>query len=179
MGPHLAGRSCSITVDAFEQSGNYYRFGLFPLTSIHLRSNSIDDLDANGNIDYVYIFSAIALFILLIACINFMNLSTARSANRAREVGIRKVLGSPRKYLVAQFLTESVIVTMAGAVLAVFLAWALLPLFNMLSGKELAVSRQLIWPAAAHLAGLSSLSSDVWPVLIPPFFCRPSNRSMS
>jgi putative ABC transport system permease protein len=142
MGPQLQG-ALHITVDAFEQSGNYYRFGLFPLTSIHLRSSCIDDLAANGNIDYVYIFSAIALFILLIACINFMNLSTARSANRAREVGIRKVLGSPRKYLVAQFLTESVIVTMAGAVLAVFLAWALLPVFNTLSGKELVVNSHL------------------------------------
>jgi putative ABC transport system permease protein len=142
MGPQLQG-ALHLSFDAFEQSGNYYRFGLFPLTSIHLRSNCIDDLAANGNIDYVYIFSAIALFILLIACINFMNLSTARSANRAREVGIRKVLGSPRKYLVAQFLTESVMVTMAGAVLAVFLAWALLPLFNTLSGKELTVSFHL------------------------------------
>ena len=152
MGPQLLD-VLHLTVDAFEKSGNYYRFGLFPLTSIHLRSNSIDDLAANGNIDYVYIFSAIALFILLIACINFMNLSTARSANRAREVGIRKVLGSPRKYLIAQFLTESVIVTMAGAVLAVFLAWALLPLFNTLSGKELAVSRHLFGQLLPILLG--------------------------
>jgi len=132
-----------ITFDAFEQSGNYYRFSLFPLTRIHLQSNSVDDLAPNGNIEYIYIFSAIALFILLIACINFMNLSTARSANRAREVGVRKVLGSPRKYLIAQFLTESVIVTMAGAALAVVVAWALLPLFNILSGKELTVNYHL------------------------------------
>lgn len=143
MGPQLQSTLHS-TFDAFERSGNYYRFGLFPLTSIHLRSNCIDDLAPNGSIDYVYIFSAIALFILLIACINFMNLSTARSANRSREVGIRKVLGSPRKYLMAQFLTESVIVTMAGAILAVCLAWELLPLFNALSGKELTVSYHLL-----------------------------------
>jgi len=143
MGPQLQS-ALHLSFDAFEQAGNYYRFGLFPLTSIHLRSNCVDDLAANGNIDYVYIFSAIALFILLIACINFMNLSTARSANRAREVGIRKVLGSLRKYLVAQFLTESVIVTLAGAALAVFLAWGLLPLFNTLSGKKLTVSDHLL-----------------------------------
>jgi putative ABC transport system permease protein len=143
MGPQLQG-ALHLTFDAFEQNGNYYRFVLFPLTSIHLRSTCLDDIAANGNIDYVYIFSAIALFILLIACINFMNLSTARSANRAREVGIRKVLGSPRKYLMAQFLTESVIVTMAGAVLALLLASILLPLFNMLSGKELKISVHLI-----------------------------------
>jgi len=142
MGPQLQG-AMHLSFDAFEQAGNYYRFGLFPLTRIHLESNCVDDLARNGNIDYVYIFSAIALFILLIACINFMNLSTARSANRAREVGVRKVLGSPRKYLIAQFLTESVIVTLGGAVLAVCIAWALLPLFNTLSGKELAVSDHL------------------------------------
>jgi putative ABC transport system permease protein len=142
MGPQLQD-VLHVTFDAFEQRGNYYRFSLFPLTRIHLESNSADDLAPNGNIEYVYIFSAIALFILLIACINFMNLSTARSANRAREVGVRKVLGSPRKYLIAQFLTESVMVTMAGAILAVVAAWALLPLFNILSGKELTVSAHL------------------------------------
>jgi putative ABC transport system permease protein len=132
-----------VTIDGFEKGGNYYHFCLFPLTKIHLLSNSVDDLAPNGNIEYIYIFSAIALFILLIACINFMNLSTARSANRAREVGVRKVLGSPRKYLVAQFLTESILVTLGGAVLALMLAWALLPLFNTLSGKELSVSYRL------------------------------------
>ena len=142
MGPQLQD-ALHLNFDAFEQAGNFYRFGLFPLTRIHLQSNCVDDLARNGNIDYVYIFSAIALFILLIACINFMNLSTARSANRAREVGVRKVLGSPRKYLIAQFLTESVIVTLGGAVLAVLIAWALLPLFNTLSGKELVVSYHL------------------------------------
>jgi putative ABC transport system permease protein len=142
MGPQLQD-VLHVSFDAFEQNGNYYRFSLFPLTRIHLESNCVDDLAPNGNIQYVYIFSAIALFILLIACINFMNLSTARSANRAREVGVRKVLGSPRKYLIAQFLTESVMVTLAGAVVAVFLAWALLPLFNDLSGKTLTVSPHL------------------------------------
>ncbi len=130
--------------DAFEKGGNYFRFSLTPLTDIHLRSNSQGELLPGGSITYVYIFSAIALFILVLACINFMNLSTARSANRAREVGVRKVLGSPRKYLIAQFLTESVMVTLAGAILAVLVAWMLLPLFNSISGKELVVSGRLI-----------------------------------
>jgi len=133
-----------LTFDAFEQRGNYYCFSLFPVTRIHLESNCMDELSPNGNIEYIFIFSAIALFILLIACINFMNLSTARSASRAREVGVRKVLGSPRKYLIAQFLTESVMVTLAGALLAVFIAVALLPLFNIVSGKELTVSNHLL-----------------------------------
>ncbi len=134
----------NISFDAFEQSGNYLRLSLIPLTKIHLESNLQAELGANGNIQYVYIFSAIALFILLIACINFMNLSTARSANRAREVGVRKVLGSPRKYLIAQFLTESILVTLAGAAIAVLAAWALLPVFNDLAGKQLAVNYQLV-----------------------------------
>ena len=104
----------------------------------------LDEFEPNGDIAYVYIFSAIAIFILLIACVNFMNLSTARSSNRAREVGVRKVLGSPRKYLIAQFLTESILVTLVGAIIAVFAAWAFLPLFNQISGKELAVTAQIL-----------------------------------
>ncbi|TWJ04887.1 putative ABC transport system permease protein [Mucilaginibacter frigoritolerans] len=128
----------------FEQGGNYIRINLIPVKKIHLYSNRVAEFDANGNIDYVYIFSAIAIFILLIACVNFMNLSTARSSNRAREVGVRKVLGSARKYLIAQFLTESIIVTLLGAVIAVFAAWALLPLFNQMSGKELIITPHIV-----------------------------------
>ncbi|WP_259068596.1 ABC transporter permease [Mucilaginibacter sp. X4EP1] len=135
---------------AFEKSGNYLRFTLIPLKNVHLQSAMLDELEPNGDIAYVYIFSAIAIFILLIACVNFMNLSTARSANRAREVGVRKVLGSPRKYLVAQFLTESIIVTLVGTIIAVFAAWSLLPFFNQLSGKELVVTPQILgWLAPA------------------------------
>jgi putative ABC transport system permease protein len=143
MGPQLQD-VLHVTFDGFEKGGNYYHFRLFPLTKIHLQSNSVDDLAPNGNIEYIYIFSAIALLILLIACINFMNLSTARSANRAREVGVRKVLGSLRKYLMAQFLTESILVTLGSATLALILAWALLPLFNTLSGKELTASYHMV-----------------------------------
>ncbi|MEO6851968.1 MAG: ABC transporter permease [Mucilaginibacter sp.] len=128
----------------FEKSGNFLKFSLMPLKDIHLRAAMLDELEANGDITYVYIFSAIAIFVLLIACVNFMNLSTARSANRAREVGVRKVLGSPRKYLVAQFLTESILVTLIGTTIAVFTAWAFLPFFNQISGKELTVTAQIL-----------------------------------
>jgi putative ABC transport system permease protein len=133
-----------LTFDAFEKSGNYFRLNITPLKDIHLKSNRVAELAANGNLQYVYIFSAIAIFILLIACVNFMNLSTARSTNRAREVGVRKVLGSPRKYLIAQFLTESIIVTLIGAIIGVFMAWAFLPLFNQMAGKELIVTPQIV-----------------------------------
>lgn len=133
-------------VAAFEKTGNYIRLNLTPLTEIHLHSNRQYELGANSSMDTVYIFSAIALFVLLIACINFMNLSTARSANRAREVGVRKVLGSSRQYLIAQFLSESLLVTLFATIIAVLAAWALLPLFNQVSGKELSISLQtLTW----------------------------------
>jgi len=130
--------------DDFEKNGNRFKMLLMPLKDIHLHSSKIAEMGQNGNIQYVYIFSAIALFILLIACVNFMNLSTARSAGRAREVGVRKVLGSPRKYLIYQFLTESVLVTFAAALIAVFTACALLPLFNQLAGKELTITPHLL-----------------------------------
>jgi len=133
---------------SFEKSGNYFHISLMPLKDIHLYSNRTYELGANSDISNVYIFSAVALFILLIACVNFVNLSTARSANRAREVGVRKVLGSSRKNLIIQFITESFIVTFIAAIIALLIAWILLPLFNQLSGKQLhitfALLRQLI-----------------------------------
>jgi putative ABC transport system permease protein len=119
------------------KSGSHFVYRLMPLTRIHLYSQKSYELEANGNINYVYTFSFIAVLILLIACVNFMNLSTARSANRAREVGIRKVAGSTRGYLIAQFLTESILLSLLSMVLALGLAVALLPLFNQLAGKQL------------------------------------------
>ena len=122
---------------------NHLRMKLTPLKDIHLRdADGQYPLANGGNIQYVYIFSLVAIFILLIACVNFMNLSTARSSNRAKEVGVRKVLGSARKYLVAQFLTESVLVTLTSAIIAVFLAWALLPVFNQTADKHLEITAQ-------------------------------------
>jgi putative ABC transport system permease protein len=138
--------------DQFEKGGGYFRINMTPLTEIHLRSNRVSELGRNGNIQYVYIFSIIAIFILLIACVNFMNLSTARSSNRAREVGVRKVLGSPRKYLILQFLSESVIVTFIATVISLVGAYALLPLFNDMAGKELAfTAHTFVWLAPALL----------------------------
>ncbi|MGZ3873484.1 MAG: ABC transporter permease, partial [Mucilaginibacter sp.] len=142
-GPQLAA-VLNLTFDKFEKAGNYIRMNLIPLKKIHLQSNIASELGANGNIQYVYIFSLIAIFILIIACVNFMNLSTARSSNRAREVGVRKVLGSPRKYLIAQFLTESILITLVATIIALLAAWALLPLFNHMAGKKLAITGQII-----------------------------------
>jgi putative ABC transport system permease protein len=122
-----------------KKSGNHFVYPVMPLTDIHLHSNKSYEFEANGNITYVYIFSLIAIFILLIACVNFMNLSTARSANRAKEVGIRKVAGSLRSNLITQFLIESVLTSFLSLVLAIGIAALLLPLFNQLAGKQMSV----------------------------------------
>jgi putative ABC transport system permease protein len=136
-----------------EKSGGYFHLNLTPLTDIHLKSNRQYELGTNSDSSYVYIFGAIALFVLLIACINFMNMSTARSANRAREVGVRKVLGSSRGYLIAQFLSESILLTIGAAIIAVLAAWALLPLFNQVAGKHLSITVQtLTWLLPALVA---------------------------
>ncbi|MEM8559653.1 MAG: FtsX-like permease family protein [Bacteroidota bacterium] len=116
------------------------RLYLQPLTDIHLRSALDFEMAPNSDIAYVYIFSAIAVFVLLIACINFMNLATARSAQRAKEVGMRKVLGAERSQLMSQFLGESILTTLAALVLAVPLILFLLPFLNELAGKSLSVN---------------------------------------
>jgi len=115
------------------------------LTDIHLTSHLDDEIEENGDIKRVYIFSAIALFILLIACINYMNLSTARSALRAKEIGIRKVIGAQRKEIIAQFLSESVLVTWMALILAAILTVVLIPFVNKLSGQFLSASSLLQW----------------------------------
>ncbi len=130
--------------EMFAQGGNYGYF-LQPLTKIHLHSHLSNEIEPNGDILYVYIFAAIAFFIIIIACINFMNLSTARSGNRAKEVGIRKTLGTLRNRLVGQFLTESVLYSLVAALLAVCIVILLMPSFNQLAGKAFSVE-SLIQP---------------------------------
>ncbi len=124
-------------LDDFKKTSGYVRASLTPLTDIHLHSNKTGEMDSNGNAEFVYIFSAIALLILLIACVNFMNLSTARSSNRAKEVGVRKVLGSLKKDLVEQFLTESLLMSVIALIFAVLITWLLLPYFNQLTEKDI------------------------------------------
>jgi putative ABC transport system permease protein len=142
-----------LNIDAgdFRSAGNYITCNLLPLTRIHLYSHVADELGSNGNIRYVYIFSVIAIFILLIACINFMNLSTARSANRAKEVGIRKVLGGLRIKLIIQFLVESLVACSLSFALAIAVAILVLPFFNELAGKQIQVSVLFSPPIAVGL----------------------------
>ncbi len=124
----------------FEKGGNRLEYSLIPLTDIHLHSSRGIEMGVNGNIQYVYIFTAAALFILLIACINFMNLSTARSAGRAKEVGMRKVLGTERNALIGQFLLESTVMVYFALIAALGLTWLSLPWFNTIAGKEMVMT---------------------------------------
>lgn len=137
MGPMMQ-EAMGVSFDDFTKE-NQLGFRIFPLTDIHLYSDnsSYSQLEQGGDIKYVYIFSAIALFMLLIACINFMNLSTATAVKRAKEVGIRKVLGSNKNQLIYQFLSESFIATLLAMLFAVILAVVSLPYYNELSEKEL------------------------------------------
>ena len=128
------------TFSQFQKNGNGYTYYLQPLKKIHLISNLENELKPNGSLRAVYIFGVVAVFILLIACINFINLSTARSTERAKEVGIRKTFGSEKKSLISQFLIESALLSTCSIVLAVLLAFLLLPFFNQVSGKHLQLS---------------------------------------
>jgi len=131
------------SMDEFRKAGNHLDYSLIPLTKIHLYSDYNFEITPPGNIQYVYIFGAVALFILLIACINFINLSTARSANRAKEVGIRKTLGTERKTLIAQFLVESMITVVIALLIAITITWLILPFFNSVAGKSIQVNELL------------------------------------
>jgi putative ABC transport system permease protein len=128
-----------ISIEDFFQSGGKWGYFIQPLTEIHLQSHYEFELEPNGDIAYVYIFSLIAIGILLIAGINFVNLATARSVNRAREVAIRKTVGSRRTQLIRQFLAETIITSFAAVVIALVIVQFALPAFNSITGKELAV----------------------------------------
>lgn len=110
---------------------------LQPLTSIHLRSRLENDIGINGDITYIYLFFGIALLTLIMACVNYINLSTARSVTRSKEVAVRKTLGADRRILILQFLGESVLCAITAGVLALFFTELVLPFYNNLTGKEL------------------------------------------
>jgi putative ABC transport system permease protein len=121
-------------------------YGLQPITSIHLHSDMVNEPEQLGSMSYIYILSAVAAFLLLIACINYMNLTTARSTRRAKEIGIRKVTGSSRWLLIAQFLVESILTALIACAISLLLFTVLLPTFNLLSGKLIEAS-SLLQPA--------------------------------
>jgi putative ABC transport system permease protein len=137
MGPQVS--QLGMTFEKFQESGNEIGLFIQPLTDIHLSSDfaGSSELEAGGNINSLYIFGAVAIFMLLIACINFMNLSTAGATKRSKEVGVKKVLGSQKNQLVHQFLIESFISTAVAMLLGVLIVTVCLSLFNQLSGKDL------------------------------------------
>lgn len=123
--------------DEKKESGLWYDFYLQPITDIHLHSNLAAEMAPNGNIRYVYLFSVIGGLVLLIACANYINLSTARSAKRAKELGVRKIIGAKRFQLIAQLFGESFIMTTLSSVLAINFVLMILPAFNELTTKQL------------------------------------------
>src|SRR5688572_20505867 len=125
------------TLANFKAQGNDIAFFTFPMLDIHLKSQLRDEFEPNSDIQYLFTFGSIALFITVLACINFMNLSTARSASRAKEVGIRKAVGAPYKRLMTQFLLESYLYILIAVVISLFFIVVLLPVFNLFTGKRL------------------------------------------
>ena len=142
---------------------------LQPITDIHLHSQMAGELEENGDIKYVYVFSGIALFVLLIASLNFMNLSTVRSLSRAKEVGLRKVVGAERQQLIKQFLGESVLVSFLALILSIIIVFFTIPVFNQLSGRTVQIN-----PVANYnyilllilLTGFVGILSGIYPASV-------------
>lgn len=151
---YIGGNFKDLFRDNLDQVPSMYKFHLQPLLKIHLHSHLEDEMEPNSNVAYIYIFSTVALFILLLACINFMNISTARSFYRAKEVGIRKVVGARRSELIKQFLGESYFLSFISLLFALVLVELFLPVFNSLSGKELSLSFFGNWTFLAAFIGI-------------------------
>lgn len=132
--------------EEFASSGYSFSYDLMPITDIHLYSDVQAEMEPQGSIKNIYIFTVIGVLILLIACINYMNLSTARSADRAREVGMRKVMGAFKKQLFYQFMGESVIITLLATAISIALVGAVLGSFNTFTGKALTIGHLLSYP---------------------------------
>lgn len=153
----------------WQARGDFWEYYLQPLSGIHLDSDINGEFEANGNRNYVYMFMVISIVILVIACFNFMNLSTARSSLRAREVGIRKVVGSTRTGLIWQFLGESVFMSFAACAIAIGLVYALLPGYRSLVGREITFDlfAMPLWiPGLIAFAALLGLVSGVYPAFV-------------
>ncbi len=144
-----------------------YAYSLQPLKAIHFYSADIEG-QSGGNLTYIYVFAVLAVFVLVIACINYMNLTTARFANRAREIGVRKTAGASRENLIKQFISEAFLVTIIALVIAVLLVQALLPYFNNFTHKKLTLGFNTdyrIWIGVGIVVIIASLMSGTYPAL--------------
>jgi putative ABC transport system permease protein len=153
VGPEVE-KFMGISLKEMQKQGGEYGYFSTKLTDIHLNATTVDNIEPAGNLMYIYFFGGIGIFIIVIACINFMNLSTARSAGRAKEVGLRKALGSLRGQMIGQFLAESIIYSAAAVVLALAVCYYLLPFFNLLSGKGLGMQ---LFATPLFIGGLVAL----------------------
>ncbi|MDB4999027.1 MAG: MacB-like core protein [Mucilaginibacter sp.] len=148
-------------------AGTKASFYLQPLTKIHLAPERLGDMAGHGNAQYVNIFFIIAILILVVACINFMNLATARSARRAKEIGLRKVAGAARGQLILQFLSESVFISFLSLLLALAIVYLFLPVFNDLANRKLVIdlSDAKLWLSLFGIALLTGIVSGSYPAL--------------
>lgn len=168
VGP-LVSQAMGIDLEQFEASGHSYGYRIQKMTDIHLHSDLRYEFEPNGNPLYVYVFLVAAIMILAIAVVNFMNLATARSSTRAREVGLRKVVGSRKSQLITQFITESVVLSFFSLVVAVVLVYLLLPEFNNLIGLKLTfdiLSHSWIIPLLILFAVLVGILAGSYPAFV-------------
>jgi putative ABC transport system permease protein len=157
----------NVTDEFYDQAiASGFGFRLQPLTDIHLKSRLRWELEANGNIEYVYIMAAAASLTLLIACINFMNLMTAKSAQRTKEIGVRKTLGAMRKQLTAQFLSESVIIALLSVGLAILLVEVSLPIYNALTGHHFKLYYLESVPILLGIGLATGILAGIYPALV-------------
>lgn len=156
-----------ITEQQFLDSGNYLNYSTIPLGDIHLYSGRNPEFSAVGSINNVYILGAIACILLVLASVNFMNLTTAHSLKRAKEIGIRKTLGSQKSGLIAQFLTESGLMALGSLILALLLATLAMPFYNQLSGRELSIpfASPIFWLLLLLATLVLGLFSGSYPAL--------------
>ena len=154
-----------ITEEQFLAAGNFFKFSTINLKDIHLHSNRHTEMSANGSIQNVYILSFIAVFLIILASVNFMNLSTAHSLKRAKEVGIRKTLGSKKIELIGQFLTESVLISLISLLFAVLIAALVMPFFNELADKEISIpiANPVFWLILVFSGLLLGFLSGIYP----------------
>lgn len=163
----------NVSLAEAQKSVNSFLFVLQPLRDIHFHGRSSGELEHNGDIQYVYIFSALAVFILALACVNFINLSTAIATRRGKEVGIRKIMGSLKGQLVAQFLIEAVLLTFLALLVTIGLVILLLPYFNQLAGKHFTLSGLFHFRTAAGLLVLglvTGICAGAYPAFLSSSF---------
>src|SRR6185312_9612696 len=163
MGPQIQ-QQMGLSLKEFITKGNSLGFALQPLKDIHLNSNTSTEFEPGGNATYVYIFGGVAIFMLIVACINFINLSTAGASKRAKEVGIRKVAGSAKSQLILQILSQSILLTFFALFIAFALVQLALPAFNNISGKHLSFDIKPIL-AFIGLGLLVGVGAGIYPAI--------------